>query len=98
MNRISTESMYLGYDKYNQEHYTAYRSPDLKGLLPLRVQGKGDSKSFVIRVQGDDGQPKDAQYTVYRDDRGNLKVAAPGESAKNEKEEIVTVHLTMKSC
>src|SRR5678815_5094861 len=24
----------LGYDKRNQEHYTAYRSPDLKGYLP----------------------------------------------------------------
>jgi hypothetical protein len=75
----------LGYDKYNQEHYTAYRSPDLKGVLPLRLQGKGDSKNFVIRVQGDDGQPKEAQYTVYRDDRGNLKVAAPGEAQKTKK-------------
>jgi len=72
----------LGYDKYNQEHYTAYRSPDLIGYLPLRVQGKGDNKTFTIRVKGDDGQVKDVQYSVYRDDRGNLKVAAPGEAPK----------------
>lgn len=75
----------LGYDKYNQEHYTAYRSPDLIGFLPLRVQGKGDNKSFTIRVKGDDGNVKDAQYSVYRDDRGNLKVAAQGEAPKVKK-------------
>ena len=75
----------LGYDKYNQEHYTAYRSPDLIGFLPLRVQGKGDNKSFTIRVKGDDGNVKDAQYSVYRDDRGNLKVAAPGEAPRSKK-------------
>jgi len=28
----------LGYDKRDQEHYTAYRSPDLKGFLPCRVE------------------------------------------------------------
>ena len=75
----------LGYDKYNQEHYTAYRSPDVKGFLPLRVQGKGDNKTFTVRIQGDDGQVKDAQYSVYRDDRGNLKVAAPGEAQRSRK-------------
>jgi hypothetical protein len=75
----------LGYDKYNQEHYTAYRSPDVKGFLPLRVQGKGDNKTFTVRIQGDDGQTKDAQYSIYRDDRGNLKVAAPGEASKVKK-------------
>lgn len=75
----------LGYDKYNQEHYTAYRSPDVKGFLPLRVQGKGDNKTFTVRIQGDDGQTKDAQYSIYRDDRGNLKVAAPGEASKTKK-------------
>lgn len=75
----------LGYDKYNQEHYTAYRSPDVKGFLPLRVQGKGDNKTFTVRIQGDDGQIKDAQYSIYRDDHGNLKVAAPGEAQKTKK-------------
>lgn len=75
----------LGYDKYNQEHYTAYRSPDLKGRLPLRVSGKGDNKTFTIRVQGDDGQMTEAQYSVYRDDKGNLRVAAPGDAKSRKK-------------
>jgi hypothetical protein len=75
----------LGYDKYNQEHYTAYRSPDLKGRLPLRVSGKGDNKTFTVRVQGDDGQVTEAQYTVYRDDKGNLRVGSPGDTRARKK-------------
>lgn len=69
----------LGYDKNRQEHYTAYRSPDLKGFLPLRVEGRGDNKTFIVRIQGDDGQIQDVQYKVYRDDKGILKVSAPNE-------------------
>jgi hypothetical protein len=68
----------VGYDKRNQEHYTAYRSSDLKGFLPLRVEGRGENKSFTVRAQDQSGQIKDAQYTVYKDSRGILKVAAPG--------------------
>src|SRR3712207_8161702 len=43
----------LGYDKDRQEHYTAYRSPDLRGFLPLRVEGRGDTKTFTVRAQRD---------------------------------------------
>jgi len=72
----------LGYDKNRQEHYTAYRSPDIKGFLPLRVEGRGDNKTFTIRVQNEDGQVQDVQYKVYRDDKGILKVTAPNEPPK----------------
>lgn len=75
----------LGYDKNRQEHYTAYRSPDLKGFLPLRVEGRGDNKTFTVRIQGDDGQIQDVQYKVYRDDKGILKVSAPNEQPKTRK-------------
>ena len=67
----------LGYDKRDQEHYTAYRSPDLKGYLPCRVEGGRDNKTFTIRVQDDSGQVSDVQYSIYRDSRGYLKVNAP---------------------
>lgn len=67
----------LGYDKRNQEHYTAYRSPDLKGFLPAKVDGQGDNKTFTVRVQEDGGAPKDVQYSLYKDARGVLKVTAP---------------------
>jgi hypothetical protein len=68
----------LGYDKRNQEHYTAYRSPDLKGYLPAKVEGQGESKSFTIRLQEEEGGPlKEVRYTLYKDARGVLKVNAP---------------------
>lgn len=68
----------VGYDKRNQEHYTAYRSSDVKGFLPLRVEGQGENKTFTVRAQDQDGQIKDVRYSVYKDGRGILKVAAPG--------------------
>ncbi|HKZ81442.1 MAG TPA: hypothetical protein VJ124_24450 [Pyrinomonadaceae bacterium] len=67
----------LGYDKRNQEHYTAYRSPDLQGFLPMQVEAKGDSKFFTVRVHDENGQLKLAQYSVYKDARGVLRVTAP---------------------
>ena len=75
----------LGYDKSNQEHYTAYRSPDLKGFLPLRVEGRGDNKSFSVSVQDADGQVKENKYSLYRDDRGVLKVTPPSEASRGRK-------------
>ena len=75
----------LGYDKRDQEHYTAYRSPDLKGFLPCRVQGSGENKTFTIRVQDDSGQMKDIQYGLFKDARGYLKVNAPSLASKEKK-------------
>jgi hypothetical protein len=75
----------LGYDKRDQEHYTAYRSPDLKGFLPCRVQGSGENKTFTIRVQDDSGQMKDIQYGLFKDARGYLKVNAPTLASKEKK-------------
>ncbi|HZJ44975.1 MAG TPA: hypothetical protein VFD63_14475 [Pyrinomonadaceae bacterium] len=68
----------LGYDKRNQEHYTAYRSPDLKGFLPAKVEGRGDTKTFILRLQDEAGGPvKDAQYSLSKDARGVLKITPP---------------------
>jgi hypothetical protein len=68
----------LGYDKRNQEHYTAYRSPDLKGYLPARIEGQGDNKAFTVRLQeAENGPVKDFRYSLYKDGRGVLKVNAP---------------------
>ena len=68
----------LGYDKRNQEHYTAYRSPDLKGYLPAKVDGHGDNKSFTVQIQEEVGGPvKEVRYSLYKDARGVLKVTPP---------------------
>ena len=74
----------LGYDKDRQEHYTAYRSPDLNGFLPLRVEGRGEAKTFSVRVQGD-GQQKELKFKTYLNERGLLKVESLGELPKPNK-------------
>ena len=68
----------LGYDKRNQEHYTAYRSPDVKGYLPARVGGQGENKTFTVRLQDEEGGPVNVfQFNLYKDARGVLRVNAP---------------------
>ena len=63
----------IGYDKDRQEHYTAYRSADLKGELPLRVSSQGDD--FTISINEKDGTGlREARYKVYRDAKGVWKV------------------------
>jgi hypothetical protein len=69
----------LGYEKHDQDHYTAYRSPDLEGYLPLRIEGRGSEKSFSVRIKDDSGKMTEAKYSLYRDDRGVMRVSAPGE-------------------
>jgi hypothetical protein len=75
----------IGYDKRDQEHYSAYRGPELKGFLPLRVEGTGQNKTFTIREQDEGGKIKDVQYSLYRDARGYLKVNAPNAPPKETK-------------
>ena len=74
----------LGYDKDRQEHYTAYRSADLDGLLPLRVEGQGDNKIFTVKVR-DNGQTRDLRFKAYIDSRGLLKVESLDELPKIQK-------------
>jgi hypothetical protein len=67
----------LGYEKHDQDHYTACRSPDLEGYLPLRVEGKGANKTFTVRVKDEGGQVKDLTFSLYRDDHGVMRVTPP---------------------
>ncbi|HEX5708712.1 MAG TPA: hypothetical protein VFX96_15540 [Pyrinomonadaceae bacterium] len=71
----------LGYDKDRQEHYTAYRSQDLEGRLPLRVEEQGDAKVFIVRVQ-DGEQTRDVRFRAFIDSRGLLKVTPLDELPK----------------
>jgi hypothetical protein len=69
----------LGYDKRDQDHYTAYLSEDLEGYLPLRVEGRGATKTFSVRVKDESGQTKDLTYSLFRDDHGVMRVTPPGD-------------------
>ncbi len=76
----------LGYDKRNQEHYTAYRSPDLRGYLPAKIEGQGDTKTFTIRLQETEGgEVKEVRYNVYKDARGVLRVNAPNVGTRDRR-------------
>ena len=66
----------LGYEKHDQDHYTAYRSPDVEGYLPLRIEGKGANRTFTVRIK-DNGQVKDMTFNLYRDDHGVMRVTPP---------------------
>lgn len=75
----------LGYDKRNQEHYTAYRSPDVRGFLPLRVESQGENKTFTARIQDAANQVQDLKYSVYKDARGILRINAPNVPARERR-------------
>ena len=67
----------LGYEKHDQDHYTAYRSPDLEGYLPIRVDGRAANKTFTVRIKDDSGQVRDMTFNLYRDDRNVMKITPP---------------------
>ncbi|HEV8589964.1 MAG TPA: hypothetical protein VGQ72_13905 [Pyrinomonadaceae bacterium] len=67
----------LGYEKHDQDHYTAYRSPDIEGYLPMRVEGRGANRTFTVRIKDDSGQVKDTTFSLYRDEHGVMRVNPP---------------------
>lgn len=67
----------LGYEKHDQDHYTAYRSPDVEGYLPIRVEGRGGNKTFTVRIKDDSGQVKDMTFSLYRDEHSVMKITPP---------------------
>jgi hypothetical protein len=67
----------LGYEKHDQDHYTAYRSPDVEGYLPLKVEGKGANKTFTVPIKDDSGKLQNMTFSLYRDEHGVMRVTPP---------------------
>lgn len=67
----------LGYDKYNEEHYSAYRINDVWGDIPLKVEGTGDSKTFTVQLRNASGQPEAKRFVLIKDPKGRLRVTPP---------------------
>ena len=75
----------LGYDKDRLEHYTAYRSPDVWGYLPLRVtESDGGGRLFSVRVKNDGGF-KEVRFRARLNERGLLKIEPLDELPKTPK-------------
>ncbi len=67
----------MGYDKYREEHFTAYRSGDVWGLLPLKTEGTGDNKTFVVKLRNTAGLVEEKRFVTFKDSKGHLKVTVP---------------------
>ncbi|MGI8638980.1 MAG: hypothetical protein ACR2MG_03410 [Pyrinomonadaceae bacterium] len=66
------------YDKYNEEHYMAYRSSgELWGQLPLKSEGTADSKTFSVPLLNAGGQMEEKRFVVIKDAKGRLRVTPP---------------------
>lgn len=58
----------LAFDKYRQEYYTAWRTTgEVWGLLPLKLEGTGDSKSFTIQVRRPEGGMEEKRFVITKD-------------------------------
>jgi len=67
----------LDYDKYKEEHYTAYRSGEIWGVIPLKIEGSGDSRFFTLKLRNNsNGQMEDKRFAVYKD-KNRLKLTPP---------------------
>ena len=74
----------LGYDKFNQEHYSVYRNGNVWGRLPMTMQGSGDNKTFTLKLKNHtNGQVEDKNFVLSKS--GNrVRVSAPPDMANYE--------------
>ena len=72
----------LAFDKYDQSFYTVWRTNgDVWGLLPLRIDGSGDAKTFTIQLRNPNGQMDEKRFNVFRD-KSRIKVTPPEDIAQ----------------
>ena len=65
------------YDKYNEEHYMVYRSGEVWGRLPLKIEGTGDNKNFTVQLLNSDGKMEEKRFVVTKETGGRLRVTPP---------------------
>jgi hypothetical protein len=80
----------LGFDKYDQLHYTVYRTNNdtsVWGVLPLKVEGTGDNKAFTLKLRNNTtGQLEDKRFLAISD-KTRLRVTPPADIANYEKKD-----------
>jgi hypothetical protein len=76
----------LGYDKYDQQHYRIYPVfGEVWGVLPLRVEGTGDSRTFTIKLRNNtNGQLEDKRFVIITS-KNRMVVTPPADMANYEK-------------
>lgn len=72
----------LAFDKYDQSYYTVWRTTgEVWGLLPLKVEGMGDNKTFTLQLRHPEGRMEDKRFVVFKD-KSRLKVTPPEDIAQ----------------
>jgi hypothetical protein len=51
------------------------------GTLPLKVDGKGDNKTFTVMIRNPSGQMDEKRFIVFKD-KNHLKVTPPEDIAQ----------------
>ncbi|MBK9215437.1 MAG: hypothetical protein IPM59_07530 [Chloracidobacterium sp.] len=80
----------LAFDKYDQSYYTVWKtSPNTEvwGTLPLVVDGRGDNKTFTVKIRNPNGQMDDKRFIVFKD-KNRLKVTPPEDIAQYEVKQV----------
>ena len=74
--------MVLAFDKYDQSFYTVWRSSgEVWGMLPLKVDGSGDNKTFGFQLRHPEGRLDEKRFVVFRD-KNRVKVTPPEDIAQ----------------
>lgn len=74
----------LAFDKYDQSFYTVWRSTgEVWGVLPLKVEGMGDNKTFSIQLRHPEGRMDEKRFIVFRD-KSRIKVTQPEDITQYE--------------
>lgn len=72
----------LAFDKYDQSYYTVWRSSgDVWGRLPLKLEGQGDNKTFVVQLRNAEGRMDEKRFQVFKD-KSRVKVTPPEDIAQ----------------
>ena len=74
----------LAFDKYDQNYYTVWRNPantEYWGSLPLKVEGKGDNKTFTVKLRGPSGTMDEKTFVVFKD-KNRMRVTPPEDIAQ----------------
>ncbi len=70
----------LAFDKYDQSYYTVWRSApgmEVWGALPLIVDGKGDNKTFTVKLRNlASGSMDEKRFVVFKD-KNRMRVTPP---------------------
>jgi hypothetical protein len=74
----------LAFDKYDQSYYTVWRTPpnqEVWGQLPLNLEGKGDNKTFTVKMRSPAGSMDEKKFIVYKD-KNRMRVTPPEDIAQ----------------